>query len=69
MPRRTFLVIRSRSPLVVARPAGRLFRLFVAGGPTRVLLAPYFYGLLILCLRLASRQRLRDARFPEVKAS
>ncbi len=47
MPRRSFLVIRSGSPLVVARPSGRLFRLFVAGGPTRVLLAPYFYGFLI----------------------
>ena len=47
MRRRTFLVIRSGSPLVVARPSGRLFRLFVAGGPTRVLLAPYFYGFLI----------------------
>jgi hypothetical protein len=47
MPRRSFLVTRGGSPLVVARPSGRLFRLFVAGGPTRVLFAPYFYGFLI----------------------
>jgi hypothetical protein len=44
MPRRSFLVSRSGSPVVVARPSGRLFRLFVAGGPTRVLLAPSSTG-------------------------
>jgi hypothetical protein len=47
IPRRALLIIREASPLVVARPSGRMFRLFIAGAPARAMFAPHFYGSLI----------------------
>jgi hypothetical protein len=47
MPKRLWLVTSAKVPVIVARPSGRMFRLFVSGAARRVLFAPYFHGFLI----------------------